>query len=391
MDDIQGTSGSRIDAYRREPEHCLYCTAKPDTIEHVLPEAIGGRLTAPILCQTHNGDVNVGADEPLSKNFAPYVTMLQTPRQRGGAGAEFPATGADGNNVVIVAEGFAKQQPINVKRRDARNRIAYAEGDLDLLDSLPKAAFSDIGARNVIAKITLPEAQFMVASDDRIRPWLLKMALHFASGFVTCVSLEDAQAFLPYVTGQKPPTGDMVRTPFLDEEVFPEEWPPKHVITCYADGDGLLVTILLFGGLAYACRFPFGGGATAGVRYSQTLTKNYPEFHESVPRPAGLDWNKRPGASAADEKAWSEPVKRRLARIHEYGAEQSVRARCKRAFERALGESGNLGNLWERYAAALQLECFTAHEVAVVVAIGRRLRDEGKNAWEVPVSSEESA
>ena len=357
----------------------------------MLPEAIGGRLTAPILCQTHNGAVNVGADEPLSKNFAPYVTMLQTPRQRGGAGAEFVAADGEGNPVIIVAEGFTKQQPIRVKRRDAKNRIAYAEGDLDLLDTLPMAAFSDTERRNIIAKITLPEARFMVASDDRIRPGLLKIALHFLAGFVTNVSLGDAQTLLPYVTGQKTPTGDMVRTPFLDEDVFPEEWPPQHAITCYTDGGGLLVTILLFGGLAYACRFPFGGDATAGVRYRQTLTKNYPEFYGAIARPDRLDWNKRPRSSAADEKAWSEPVQRCLRRIHEYGAEQSVRARCKRAFDRALGASGNLGDLWERYRAALQLECFSSDDANVIVAIGRRLHRESKSAWEVPVSYEEAA
>jgi hypothetical protein len=105
------------------------------------------------------------------------------------------------------------------------------------------------------------------------------------AGFVTDVSLGDAQALLPYITGQKPPTGDMVRTPFLDEEVFPEEWPPRHVISCYRDGDGLLVTILLFGALAYACRFQFGAPVAAGVRYAQTLTANYPEFYDDVRRP----------------------------------------------------------------------------------------------------------
>jgi hypothetical protein len=278
-----------------------------------------------------------------------------------------------------------------VKRRDERGRIAYAEGDLSLLDSLPENAFSGTGPRNVIAKITLPEARFGVASDDTIRPGVLKIALHFVAGFVSDVNLDDAQALLPYVTGEQMPTGDMVRTPFLDEDVFSEQWPPRHEVTCYTDGSGLLVTVLLFGGLAYSCRFGFGGSLSAGIRYTQTLTENYPKFYDDVVRPAALEWNKRPSASAADGEAWSAPVRRRLRRIHDHGAEQSVWARCKRAFQRALCESGNLGNLWERYAATLQLECFSSNDVAVVVAIGRRLHYEGKNPWEVPVSFDEAA
>ena len=70
----------------------------------------------------------------------------------------------------------------------------------------------------------------------------------------------------------------MVRTPFLDEDVFADDSTPRHEVTCYNDGDGVLVTILLFGGMAYACRFPFGGDAAVGIRYTQRLDKNYPEF-----------------------------------------------------------------------------------------------------------------
>jgi hypothetical protein len=386
MEELQAASGARIVLHRKNLPHCLYCEATPNTEEHVVPEAIGGRLWARILCGQHNSAIAAGADEPLSKAFAPYVTMLQVSRQRGGAGAEFTATGRDGKPIVILAEGFAKELPLDVKRRDERGRIAHAEGDLAVLDGLPAEAFAEGVPRNIIAKITVPEARFTVASDDRIRPGVLKIALHFVAGFVTDVDLASAQGLLPFVLGEKNPTGDMVRTPFLDEDVFADESTPRHEITCYNDGDGVLVTIMLFGAMAYACRFPFGGDAVAGIRYTQRLDKNYPEFYDQVERPAVLDWNRRPSESAADGKLWMESVETRMRRVNQRGVEQSIQARSRRAFDCARGLSSNYGNLWERYAAALQLEVFSAEEVGTIVAIGRRLHANGENAWEVPVT-----
>ena len=75
-----------------------------------------------------------------------------------------------------------------------------------------------------------------------------------------------------------------------------------------------------------------------------------------------------------------------MRRINQRGVEESIQARSRRAFDRARGLSSNYGDLWERYAAALQLEVFSAEEVATIVAIGRRLHAIGENAWKVPVT-----
>ena len=110
------------------------------TTEHIVPEAIGGRLHGHSFSK-HNGIVNA-ADQHLSKTFAPFVTMLQVPRQRGGVGAEFAATDAEGQRITILAEGFAKQKPLVVHKRDEKKRILRATGNLDTLDALPKNAFN---------------------------------------------------------------------------------------------------------------------------------------------------------------------------------------------------------------------------------------------------------
>jgi hypothetical protein len=379
-------SGALIDAARRSPSTCLYCADAPRTKEHPLTEAIGGRLWARILCARHNADVNTRADEGFNKNFAPLVTMLQVRRQRGTVGAEFIARDDDGKPVTIVPEGFAKQKALEVLRKDERGRILHAVGDLAHLDRLPADALSPEGLNVVIATVSNPPARFGVGVDETLSGAVLKIALHFYAGFVGDVPIERASALLPYIVGDAVAGGTYVRTPFLHEDVFPDSWPARHEITCYPDGDHVLVTILLFSAYAFTCRLPFTMVGASGIRYTQDLSESDPRFEIDLPRPAELDWEDRPGLH--DAEAYYAPIKIRLSRIHDTGTEQAIRARCERAAKNANAMSSNYGHIWDRYAAQLALECFTAAEVERIVQIGIRLEREGKNPWDIPVSVE---
>jgi hypothetical protein len=378
--------GALIAARRREPATCLYCAGSPSTKEHPLTEAVGGRLWARILCPAHNGDVNARADELFNRNFAPLVNMLQVRRQRGTVGAQFVGTDDDGSPVIIVAEGFAKQRPLEVLRKDERGRILHAVGDLSQLDRLPVEALSPDGRNVVIATISNPSARFDVRVDESLSGAVLKIALHFYAGFVEHVPREVALALLPYIVGEAVAGGTYVRTPFLHADIFPDSWPVRQEITCYSDGDGTLVTILLFSAYAFTCRLPLRMPSGAGIRYTQVLAETDPRFEIDVPRPDALDWEDRP--SLYDPDVYYAPVKQRLSRIHDAGTEQAIRARCERAARNANSMSSNYGDIWERYAAQLALECFNAKEVTDIVAIGRRLEREGKNPWEIPVKVE---
>jgi hypothetical protein len=151
----------------------------------------------------------------------------------------------------------------------------------------------------------------------------------------------------------------------------------------------VLVTILLFSAYAFTCRLPFTMAGDSGVRYTQDLSESDPRFEVDVPRPAELDWEDRPGLH--DAEAYYAPIKLRLSRIHDTGTEQAIRARCERAAKNANAMSSNYGNIWDRYAAQLALECFTAAEVQSIVQIGIRLEREGKDPWDIPVSVEGAA
>jgi hypothetical protein len=309
--------------------------------------------------------------------------MLQVARQRGGSGAEFTATDDAGDPVVIGREGFAKQLPFKVLRTDDRGRILHAVGDLERIDNIPIQRMSPAGTNVVLAYIQNPQANIVVASDGSTDGALLKIALHFYAGFIADVPINVALSLMPYISGEKVAGGVYIRTPFLSDDVFPDSWPARHEITCYPDGDSTLVTILLFSAHAYSCRLPLPMKSQTGVRYTQMLDENFPRMREDIDIPEKLDWEDRPGVH--DRDAFFGLIRERVERLHAHGAEQAVRARCQRAAQRAISESSNFGNLWERYAAALSLECFDSADVEVIVAIGRRLRDEGRPIWEVPV------
>jgi hypothetical protein len=234
-----------------------------------------------------------------------------------------------------------------------------------------------------------PIANFGVGVDETIIGAVLKTALHFFAGFIGDVPLDVATELLKTIGGEVATDGSLVRTPFLHPDVFPDSWPARHELTAYPDGGHCLVTVLLFSGLAFTCRLPLAMAGTTGVRYTRVLTENFPRFAVDVPRPGALDWEDRPGNY--DAAAYYAPIKARLARVHDHGMEQAIRAKCERAAKNANAMSANYGDVWDRYATQLQVECFDAAEVRQIVAIGKRLQREGRPPWEISVVNEDTA
>jgi hypothetical protein len=378
--EVQITSGALIDQHRRAPAHCVYCASPGTTLEHGLTEAVGGRLQAPILCSTHNGLVEARVDGHFNQTFAPLVTMLGVPRQRGGVGATFTAPDDDGKLVTILPQRFAKAAPLDVQRRGPDGRIAHAKGDLKLLEGLPAEAFSAGTPREVIAYVDLPVANVTIVVDAAIERAALKTAFHLYAGFVADVPIDAANEILAYIVGDKVAGDVLVRTPRHVEAIFPDD-RPRHEVTFYPYGGETLVSVLLFGAYTYYCRLPMPMPSATGIRYTQFLHENFPRFAVDVAMPAELNWDDR----ATPGDGTDEVVQARSHRVYQIGAEQSIRARTRRAFENAERMSANFGDPWERYRAQLQIEVFTAEEIDVILEIGRSLRNEGKPIWEIPV------
>ncbi len=86
--------GAVIDALRRRRSTCIYCDRPPATWEHIVPEAVGGKLTAFVLCEVHR---LIEADHRFAERFAPMTHLLQVQRQDGRVGAAMMLEKADGS------------------------------------------------------------------------------------------------------------------------------------------------------------------------------------------------------------------------------------------------------------------------------------------------------
>lgn len=95
--------GDQIDRLRKTPEHCLYCAARATSREHAVPQAIGGRLWAIILCPEHNRLIGTRADEPFIENAKPLVNFLRIRHQDGSEGVAFNGVTADGKTIRVTA------------------------------------------------------------------------------------------------------------------------------------------------------------------------------------------------------------------------------------------------------------------------------------------------
>jgi|GEM_PF-3466617 len=379
-------TGEVIERLRRRPAHCLYCTAPAASSEHALPEALGGRLTAEILCSAHNNEIGARTDAGLFENVRPLINMLRVKRHDGRVGTDFEGTTDAGDRAVVTADGRVPGPKLIVEQRDDRKRIVRATGDLAVLEGLrEQGAFANGEEEPVIATpVRPPVVNFGVGSDRASEAGVLKIALHFVAGFFTDIPLELARQLLPAVFGERLAGGAYVRTPPFNHVLFPASWPPEHRITCWAEPDVVFVGVLLFDAYPYLCRLPIAIGNTRAVRYRQPLLGDpAPILEENVPSGAAC-WDTRVGEEQAN--SWGAEIKRRLDRVAMYANEREIREQCQRAARLAAEQAARGGDFFEWYRGALQIECLAADEVDERVRLGRIADARGRPVWAFPIT-----
>lgn len=380
------TSGALIDRHRRAPGQCLYCTIQATSAEHAVPQAIGGRLWANILCPEHNRVIGTRTDEPFTANVRPLVNLLRVRRHDGNVGVSFDGVTDDGRTLTVTSDGRVPLPALEVEARDERRRITRAKGDLSRLDALmQQGAFATTGTNYVIATIgKAPPLTFEVGSDRASEAGVLKIALHFFSGFIADVPRSVAEGLLPFVLGDQLGGGSYVRTPPFDNVLFPSAWPPRHEVTCFPAGDSTYVSVLLFDAYPYLCRLPVAMVVEGGIRYRQPLLgAPDPQFEIGVPVPE-IDWERRL-SSENEQQRWGDEIMRRLDRISEHAQRRELLVQCEAAAKRADARVAGGGDFWEWYRAELQLECIESAAIERILTLGRRARARGKEVWEFDV------
>jgi hypothetical protein len=382
---MSGKNGNLIKKYRRCPITCVYCNDSPSTKEHVIGQAIGGRLHAPILCGTHNSKIS-SVDGPYFQRFAPIVNFLNVRRQDGQIGSPFEAKFDDGKSAKVQIDGKIPLKGIEAKSLDSNGKFTYVRADLATIERLKAAGKIASSGPDLIFAETPPPINFEIAADALAEAVALKTALHFVAGFICDVDLKAASELLPYVLGEKPAARDYVRMVFLNANLFERSWPPRHEVTCYPSNRATYLTVMHFGFHTYVVRLPFSVPITSGVRYRQVLGEVEPQFFDDV-ESQNIDWEhditkEEVGAFEAFHDEWS-------ARVMEAAGRNDVRMKCQRAAKRLEESEENriflkpLSGIgyFERYAASLQIEGFSSAQVKHLVRFGQKMRDENKPLW----------
>jgi hypothetical protein len=278
----------RVAQLRRTPDACLYCIAKPDTDEHVLAEAVGGRLTARIMCERHNG-LTGAADKAFADHYAPLTFAASVVRQRGSPtygkiGTTLRFVDAQGRKTTVKPDGRSEFGP-ELERNDD-GIVQRGSGSYRALSAIAKNHPDPNGFRLFEVAgpgVTIPVA---VGIGPESLPGYLKTALHFAAGFVAGPSEATVAALAPAILGERPARA-FVQLPFR-APYFDPTGPIRHEVTIYPDGSDAVVTVMLFSSFAVTLALPHFATRTA-LRYVQLLDGTGPELFDIDPIPIPRD------------------------------------------------------------------------------------------------------
>lgn len=369
---------------RRTPAHCLYCAKHASSWEHALPEALGGRVQAPILCPAHNNQIAAATDEPMIVQFQPLVHLLDVKRQGGERGVAFRATTDDGERVVVERGGNVRRyKRLDVVRKGSSGKLAYAKGELAKIDELKAAGALEDPGKPVLVTVERPAiVNFQIAVAREAERGVLKIALHFVAGFANDVPMETALELLPHVLGSEPAGGRYVRTVPLDSRFFPKTWPPCHEIRTYPEGIETYVTVLLFGMYGFHVRLPIA--TSEPLRYLQPLVDAVQPVFEQNDHRRVFTWDDR--LTEDDFESVRTQMGFRHGKLMTLAQWRMRTDQCRAA----AGRAAKAMFVWrcpfiDAYRAELQQEAFSADEIALCLAFAREvIRTGAAPVWNLP-------
>ena len=336
MDERTAAAIARVGDMRLRPATCLYGPEPATSEEHVLGEAVGGRLTAPILCRTHNGEVASSADGPFAEHYAALTFAASVRRQRGNAGGKIGTSvrfiGADGRRATVAPNGTSEFE-LALEKNDA-GVVQRGSGPLRALAAIAKNHPDPNGFRLYEVAgpgVTIP---IEVGIGDESLPGYLKTALHFAAGFVAAPSPATIAAVRPGIFRERP-VRVLMQLPFR-EPFFDPTGPIRHEVTLYPDGADAIVTIMLFSSFAVTLALPHFGTRIAR-RYVQLLDGTGPQLVDVEPIPvprnrmSDRDWDQLFAVSHAN-----------IGRIFAERQQRDVEEICQEAARVAFGHAARV-------------------------------------------------
>lgn len=373
---------NRIASLRRRPERCLYCEEPPASPEHPVPQAVGGRLTASILCVKHNNEASK-ADKAFCDWFAPVTHLLMIPRQDGKIGTSYATTSVDGRAVIVTADGRIEERN-RIKEYDEQGRIKRAEGDLKWLERLRQQSEAFATPMPVIALPGIPSAcDIKLGITEQAWPGLVKIAVHFVAGFVDDVPLSDELRRI-ILRNETPPDGEYLRSLPWDPELFGPEQPPRHEVTAYPGAGATFVTLMLFGIFNILVKLP-PAASTKAVRYRQDFDGSPPLVTQV--NMASIDWEHPLGG--LDSRAFYNGLHSRINAIGITYQQREHEDMCIAAARKAISRTREMPiSFIDAFRAELQCYAWPPDRIADAVEQTRAMLGKRLVPWEFPFTTE---
>lgn len=118
-------------------DNCYACTKPRNlTVEHIIPQAIGGRLKARLYCKECNGTFGEVLDDEISKQFGWVGTILNIKRERGRVRPYEVTEVKSGIKLLCDGKGLKRKDPIvkvlskDGKKLDSADVTARTEEEL---------------------------------------------------------------------------------------------------------------------------------------------------------------------------------------------------------------------------------------------------------------------
>lgn len=109
-------------------DQCFSCKKFKDlTVEHVIPQALGGRLKAKLYCKECNNTFGYELDDILTKNFGHIGTLLNIKRERGKPQPFNVNATATKTKLVFTGRSLTRKSPnVIIKSKDGK-KLEFAD------------------------------------------------------------------------------------------------------------------------------------------------------------------------------------------------------------------------------------------------------------------------
>ncbi len=217
-------------------DHCFGCKKiKKLTSEHIIPQAVGGRLKAFLYCNKCNEEFGGKLDVEISKQFGKIATLLNIKRERGETQPFEVTETSTGTALMFNGKGFTRKKPIvkisskDRKKLDAADVTATSKRGLEEISTSIQKRYEISGEMKTFreAHPGPTDATYEITIDNTmIRRAVSKIAYSFLcikvqNDIIFSSGFEGVRAYIKDGKGPDLSHANFIHTQFMTDYIRP--------------------------------------------------------------------------------------------------------------------------------------------------------------------------